>query len=381
MRKKIIPLLRDPNNRTVKFKVFGISVSRNNQNITNLVDSEIQNEDDILEGVLIAEEGRTAYPINGAVAILLNDLDVDTNHHCSLLESMLPALPSPYKEITAETLTRLQKTADTFDGKWNREEMKYYDKEVSSDDQRNKMLQELKNKPIWRIFLPRKKYIIDLISNHIKNKFMLEIGSGNSRTISYNFDPGKNSYNYIGTDISFKRLLVAKQAIPTGDFIQTSALNLPFKPESFEAIISFGMLHHLPRPSDAVKECHNLIIPGGYFAFHEPINRPTLNVPGMESLKKAMTTYEHSEHDGKIDLAEITKLMAEINFHPVSVKYQISALRTMIETLIKNISRKIMLQKFVINMLSATDEIVLSTLGKMSAKYGPSAVLAVFKKK
>ncbi len=286
----------------------------------------------------------------------------------------------PYKSVLKSTLERITKLNETNDGKWNREEMRYYDKEVNTPEQRDYMLHEIKNTPIWRIFIPRTNHIIKHLELVCHNQNVLEIGCGNSRTVSWAFHPEKFHYNYVGTDISFKRLLVAKKSIPSGDFIQASALNLPFIPESFYGLISFGMLHHLPRPIDAIRHCVPLIAKGGYFAFHEPITRPEVKVPGLETFKKIMSDYQHSEHDGKIEIDPVLNTFHELGFSVLNIVKEISTLRSFSETILKRISRETMKNKTVIKTITLADKFVLGTVGKLSKRAGASAVFAVMKK-
>lgn len=380
MRKKIVTLLKDPNNHQPGFRLFGSIVHRGATQLTNLTDQELEQEDDIEEGLLISTSSNTAYPIEGFVAILLSDTDVDLNHHQPLLQKFKGKIPQEFEEVLNATLGRLSAARDSADGTWNREEMRYYDKEVSTVEQRNKMLKAIREVPVWRIFLPRKKHIIDILAKEISNKYLLEIGSGNSRTVYWEFNPSKFHYNYIGSDISFKRLLVAKQAIPEGDFFQASALNLPFLDNSFYTVLSFGMLHHLPRPADAVKSSYALVKSNGFFAFHEPIIKPELKLPGMNTFRKTMTTYEHSDHDGKIDYDQVKDLLHSYGFKQISIHRQISIFRSFSETVIKNISRSILNNKSVIKTIEFLDEIPLNTLGRISRRAGASAAFSVFRK-
>jgi len=380
MRKKLLRILKCPNNNNFDLKIFGAEVNRNNIILKDLENEQLQDNDDIINGLIICESSQTAYPISESIAILLSDNDIDINHHLPLLERYIANIPANYKYVLTSTLDRIAKQIETNDGKWNREEMRYYDKEVNTQEQRDSMLWEIKNTPVWRIFIPRSKHIIKHIQEGCKNQNILEIGCGNSRTISWAFNPAIHNYNYIGTDISFKRLLVGKKSIPEGDFLQASALNLPFRPSSFYALISFGMLHHLPRPIEAIKQSSHLIIKNGYFAFHEPITRKETKLPGMETFKKLMSDYKHSEHDGKIEIDPSLSALLELGFSVVNIEKEISYLRSFTETIAKRISRATMKNKTVIQLLTATDKIILETLGKISRRAGASAVCAVVKK-
>ncbi len=380
MRKKLLKILKCPNSNNPELKIFGAEVNRNAQMHFNIENDQLLDDDDIVNGVIICTNSNTAFPISEHIAILLSDADVDINHHRPLLEKISLNISEPFKSIIKTTLERITRLNETKDGKWNREEMRYYDKEINTAEQRVAMLHEIKNTPIWRIFIPRTNHIIKHIALNCKNQNVLEIGCGNSRTVSWAFHPEKFHYNYVGTDISFKRLLVAKKSIPEGDFIQASALNLPFVTGSFYALISFGMLHHLPRPDDAIRHCAPLIVKDGYFAFHEPITRPEVKMPGLETFKKVMSDYQHSEHDGKIEIEPTLNTFNELGFSVLNIAKEISTLRSFTETILKRISRETMKNKTVIKTITMADKLVLGTVGKISKRAGASAVFAVMKK-
>ncbi|HMT28122.1 MAG TPA: methyltransferase domain-containing protein, partial [Bacteroidia bacterium] len=238
MRKRLTNILICPNNYQSDLKIYGTKVHRNGAVLYNLDDTQLLEDDDIEEGIIVSDSSQTAYPVSEFIAILLSDTDIDTNHHQMLLEKAVDKCPDFYNTILKSTLERITKHKDTSEGKWNREEMKYYDNEVNTPEQREQMLHSIKNMPIWRIFQPRTKYIIKYLKEKCAGQTILEIGSGNSRTVSWAFNPASFNFKYVGSDISFKRLMVAKKSIPEGDFFQASALNLPFKNDSFYAVIS-----------------------------------------------------------------------------------------------------------------------------------------------
>jgi ubiquinone/menaquinone biosynthesis C-methylase UbiE len=380
MRKRTGRLLKLPDSKDGIMRFYAFDVIRDEKLIHNKDHDELLDEDDIINGFIVNEEQKIIYPISNYIGVLLSKNDIDLNPHLALLKSYYPIIPSRYREFLDVTIESIMAAIDTSDGNWNRDEMRYYDKEVETDLLRNKMLESIKNIPVWRIMLPRKKFITDIIKADCQNSEILEIGCGNSRTVSNIFRPAEYKYNYIGTDISFNRLRVAKSAVPEGDFIQASALELPFHKESFNAIISFGMLHHLPRPEDAVKSCTELIRKNGYFCFHEPFTRPALNMPGTNTFKKIVSTYEHSEHDQKINLPEIGKILFDSGFVIVSSKKEISLLRAFIESIIKKVSRKMILTKSVIQFLAAADELFILSVGKISRRFGPGNIFMVTRK-
>lgn len=380
MHKKLGRLLSCPNNHQAGFKFFAKELVRENKTLVDVDDTNILDDDDIKTGVAFSPSGNTAYPISEFIGVFLADEDVDKGHYKKLFEPLLNKCPLEFNAVIQSTLDRIYGVGETSEGKWNREEMKYYDAEVNTEELREKMLVAMKEKPQWRIFIPRKKHMIDLIADECKGNYVLEIGCGNSRTVYKMFNPHENAYKYIGTDISFKRLLVAKKAVPGSDFIQCSALNLPFVKSSFTCVISFGMLHHLPRPVDAIAHCHEMIQPNGLLAFHEPIIRPELPFVSSALARKFLRTYEHSEHDGKINLAQTMTLLETQNYTLVKFTKQISIFRALLESLLKKISRKILFYKFVIQIIEASDKLLLHSICLLSKKLGPNAVLVVARK-
>lgn len=382
MRKKLGKILICPNIKEEGFLFYALELNRGGKIIANVNHNEIEEEDDIKTGIAVSLKSETAFPIDEYVGVFLSDTDVDKSHHRNFLEAHINKVPEQYIKIMRITLDRIYGSTlnETTDGKWNREEMMYYDAEVETEEKRKKMLESILNKPMWRIFIPRKKSMIDVIAPYCKNEYVLEIGGGVCRTVSRVFNPAQYHYNYVGTDIAFKRLIVAKQATPYGDFLQASALNLPFKNETFNCVISFGMLHHLPRPVEAVSHCDSKLKKGGVITFHEPIVRPDLPIISSAVARKLLRTYEHSEHDGKIDFEETMQLLKSRNHKILNVTSQISVFRALSESLLKKISKAALTNKSVILAIETIDKLFLNTFCLISKRFGPNAMLVTTQK-
>lgn len=381
MRKKVSNIVVCPNSKKEGFRFYAFELIRDGQLIKDVNDADIKEADDIKYGVAVSTTSNTAYPIDEFIGVFLSDADVDKHHHKNFLEKYINFLPVEFKEVVQNTINRVYGVAETSDGKWNREEMMYYDAEVETEEKRKKMLESVLNKPMWRIFIPRKKHMIDVIAPFCKNEYVLEIGGGVCRTVSRLFNPSVFNYNFIGTDIAFKRLMVAKQATPSGDFLQASALNLPFKKNTFQCVISFGMLHHLPRPVEALEHCNEVLKPGGLITYHEPIIRPDFPFVNSAMARKILRTYEHSEHDGKIDFDASIKMLESKNHEVIKVTRQISVFRALTESLMKKANKNALLSKGIILWLEAVDKIFLNTFCLISKRFGPNAALVVTRKK
>jgi len=72
---------------------------------------------------------------------------------------------------------------------------------------------------------------------------ILDLGCGNGRLLEL----FKNKdIEYIGIDNSKELIKIAKQKYPDANFQVGSALNLPFKGNSFDKVFSIAVLHHIP---------------------------------------------------------------------------------------------------------------------------------------
>lgn len=377
MRQGLLSILVDPNTGEGGLRLIANEIERDGKRIPISDIDELQNEDDVIEGLLLHEQSRTAYPITHGIAILLADADVDFRVHRELLEPMLLRLKGKVKDIVQETLRRAEAQPDTFEGDWNREEMRYYDREVRTPSLRSEMLADIRQTPLWRIFLPRGD-IIQRISGEVRNQHVLEVGCGNARTIAWMMPPSELGCRYTGIDISLQRLFVAREAAPGGEFIQASALNPPFASESFKAIIAFGALHHLPDPLDAVRRLSSNLQQGGLFAYHEPIEKPKL-LPQRWANKLA--DYEHSEHDNEIDLAAIRQLQEELGLELEHVRYYNSVVRAAVEMAQKRLAPGLERRRDYIRLLLAVDDWILRTVCRLSNRLGPHAVTLVARKR
>jgi len=82
-----------------------------------------------------------------------------------------------------------------------------------------------------------------LIGKAKKNSKILDLGCGNGRLFEILKEKG---VSYIGIDNSKQLINLAKKKYPKAQFFVGSALNLPFKDNSFDSIYSMAVLHLIP---------------------------------------------------------------------------------------------------------------------------------------
>jgi len=67
----------------------------------------------------------------------------------------------------------------------------------------------------------------------------------------------------VGVDISENMLEIARSKLPNLEFINTSAIALPFASFSFDVVITASAFHYFDRPELALKEIHRVLKPNG----------------------------------------------------------------------------------------------------------------------
>ena len=381
MHTRILDKLICPNTHLQPLLLFALEINRNQQILSNPDNTSLQPLDDVKTGLLYTADKKNIYFIHEFIPILLNDTDQDLNHLKAIYKEVGNLLPVEFKQAIEQTLSRIESKNLSSDGNWNREEMKYYDAAVDTPELRAKMLNSIQRENLWRIFIPRKEEMINHFETNCKGQWIFEIGCGNARTVARMFNPVKFNYNYIGTDISFKRLMVAKMAIPESDFIQASALNIPIKNNSFNGAISFGMLHHLPRPAEAVTEVNKKLLQGAIFSYHEPVyTSRQFSEKQSAIVRKVFRTYDHSDHDNKINLKESLAALKEANHQIVSIVPYNSVFRVVFEAIINRFYKSWQKSKLVMKSVLIIDNILLKTIVRLSNKLGPQAIIVVSKK-
>lgn len=93
---------------------------------------------------------------------------------------------------------------------------------------------------------------------------VLEVGSGPGHIAAALADLGAK---VAGIDFSASMVEVARARYPALSFREADAGSLPFDDESFEAVVSSFVVHHLARPEAVFREVHRVLKPGGRFAF------------------------------------------------------------------------------------------------------------------
>jgi len=115
---------------------------------------------------------------------------------------------------------------------------------------------------------PRERYTRKLLDSLPPSPSVLELGCGPGvPVLSMLVDHGAQ---VTANDISAKQIEMAKARCPRATFVAGNMTTLLFKPESFQGVLSFYTLFHLPRSQlrDMLVNIYSWLEPGGLFAFN-----------------------------------------------------------------------------------------------------------------
>ena len=76
---------------------------------------------------------------------------------------------------------------------------------------------------------------------------------------------GDRGYAVTGVDVSAKQLELARRNVPEGTFLRGDMTGLVFPPESFDAVVAFHSIIHVPRTEHTalLQSIHRWLRPGG----------------------------------------------------------------------------------------------------------------------
>jgi SAM-dependent methyltransferase len=97
-------------------------------------------------------------------------------------------------------------------------------------------------------------------------------GTGQSRQVY-----AERTRRYVGIDLSFEALSLARRKAPTAGWSQADASRLPFADGSLDAVAFSSVLHHVPDLSPVLGEARRVLKPGGRaFAFDPNLLHPAM---------------------------------------------------------------------------------------------------------
>ncbi|MFX1451705.1 MAG: class I SAM-dependent methyltransferase [Promethearchaeota archaeon] len=165
------------------------------------------------------------------------------------------------------------------------------------------------NEKIHKLFLKYKKYI---------RGRCLEIGCAPAKYLIYfkrvfDCDVFGIDNSYEGTLVSKKNLKVSKV---NGNIIMASCLNLPFREETFDVIVSFGLIEHFTDPKLLLSYFYKILKPNGILITYVPNM-----VIGLRYFYELLFDKQNLDGHQKISKKFLYKAYKELNFKNIYAIY------------------------------------------------------------
>jgi SAM-dependent methyltransferase len=111
---------------------------------------------------------------------------------------------------------------------------------------------------------PRTARLRDLLRRLPPNARVLDLGCGSGLPATRAIVA--EGYSAVGVDVSLEQLGRARRNVPEAEFIHASALDVDLPTASFDAVVSFYVIDHLPRElhRDLLASIHRWLRPDGW---------------------------------------------------------------------------------------------------------------------
>lgn len=124
--------------------------------------------------------------------------------------------------------------------------------------------------------------------------------------------------SYTGLDLSATLLAALRRKMPRLTLVQGNAEAPSFADASFDAVLVFPGLHHLPHYQRAIAEAYRLLRPNGVFVCLEPSSRAWYRPP-MEWLRHWIGIY--SDDEVFLDPYEVAQALWAAGFADLRTRY------------------------------------------------------------
>ncbi len=158
-----------------------------------------------------------------------------------------------------------------------------------------------------------KAEVVALLPPYTGDVLELCVGSG---TFTRSIPPV--SVSYIGVDLAGSLLRTLQRRVPRAVAVQGNAQELAFADRSFDAVLVFAGLHHLPSYDLSIREAYRVLRPGGSFFCFEPNDRAWYRL--FTRLLRSVIGF-YSEDEVCLDAGEIAGLMRQAGFVDLKEDY------------------------------------------------------------
>jgi SAM-dependent methyltransferase len=117
-----------------------------------------------------------------------------------------------------------------------------------------------------------------------------------------------------GCDLDQESILAARKRSQEIKFLIGDAHRLPFKKNSFAAVVSFDVLEHLKKPAKAIAEVSRILKPEGIFHFYVPLEGDFYTVAGFFKKFGLIPKKDYAGHAQQLTLQELRQILTKAGF-------------------------------------------------------------------
>lgn len=178
-----------------------------------------------------------------------------------------------------------------------------------------------KHEPLWNTHWRRKfKGIYSDLKNLDSNAYILNVGAGTGPIEYFLLQTGRKFKNLISSDISQNAMTNIKTFSLNENIFLCDGTVLPFKENSFDAILFIGILHHIPKSNmdELFSEVQRVIKPNGIVICSEPIQNRIRKL--VQNLFPGGWKKRHSEDERELGWDEIEYMKNNLEVDDVTLK-------------------------------------------------------------
>lgn len=156
------------------------------------------------------------------------------------------------------------------------------------------------------------------------NTDFLDIGCGDGEVAKY---IARTYHGRVtGIDIDPEQVKIARENdgdIPHLKYLEADSTDLPFEDNSFDVVLSFGVLHHIENWDDSLEEIKRVLRKGGYFVYADIIYPEAItSMDKTSGFSFGLTTVDVEEVDSFLEESGFVKIHSSVEKSFVVKNYE-----------------------------------------------------------
>lgn len=325
-------------------------------------------------GFLFCADCRRFYFIVEGIARLLTE-DFGELIDLSVPEGHLDAFGARTGDVEAFVALVRAGRPDGAGCAWNVEDVAFWEQDVYSSRKGEEIMRRAAaaRRDAGNRTFPRERAIFGRLRGEIAGGVMVDLGCGLAQAIRTLCHPDEVGYDYIGADLSISALRTNRQTL-RGDFIQCTAERMPFRPDSVDAVVMLGTLHHLEDHEQALRSAVAAVRPSGWIALDEVVARH--HIMGRFRQLVGLKDEAQSAHNESVDPATIDRCLAG-SMRMLNRTRLYSPLRAVVANVLSDSMES---SPWLTQQVLVLDALCLRTLGRVSPLFAGSEILILARK-